>query len=71
VTLPSHMFKDPAKVYESSQYFTLGCGACACHKPKPDLTEYHCIAEQKQWPDGTNKTCTFFARRKKARGPNP
>lgn len=70
MTLPAHMYKDPAKVYENEQYFSLGCGACACHRPKPDLTEYHCIAECKQWPNGTKETCSFFARRKKSRGPN-
>lgn len=67
MTIPASMFKDPSNYHERREFFELGCGACACHKPKPDRSEFHCIAGCAQWPDGTDKSCAFFAKRKKER----
>ena len=67
MTLPTRAYRDPSDVVQSRQFFQLGCGACALHKPKPDHSEFHCIAESRQWPDGTNTTCNFFKKRKKER----
>jgi hypothetical protein len=65
MTLPSSQYKDPSVVLEKKEYFSLGCGACACHKPKPDRSEFFCIAECSLWPDGTDRSCSFFKKRKK------
>ena len=67
MTLPSSHFKDPSDVVQSREFYSLGCGACALHKPNPARTEFHCIAECRLWPDGTNTTCGFFKKRKKER----
>jgi hypothetical protein len=67
MTLQSSQYQDPAVIVEKREFFSLGCGACAFHKPKPDRSEFHCIAGCEQWPDGSNKSCGFFAKRKKER----
>ena len=65
MTLPTSAYRDPCDVIQSREFFQFGCGACALHKPKPDRTEFHCIADCKQWPDATNTTCGFFKKRTK------
>jgi hypothetical protein len=65
MTIPSSQFQDPSSVIEKKQFFDLGCGACRCHQPKPDRSEFECIAGCKQWPYGTNRSCGFFAKRKR------
>jgi hypothetical protein len=70
MTLRAYEYGDPSRVCENKEYFSLGCGACACHKPKPDRSEFECIAECKQWPEGSNRTCVFFVKKKRVREPN-
>ena len=70
MTLPSSMYRNPCDVVQSKEFFSYCCGACKHHQPKPDRSEYHCIAECKQWPDGTNSTCPSFAKRTKQRYKN-
>lgn len=64
---PHSMYGDPAVYVERKEFLELGCGACVMHKPKPDRSEFHCLAECRQWPDATNRTCRFFANRKRVR----
>ena len=60
-------YRDPARVLERRQFIEFGCGACQHHQRKPDLSAYHCDMEIRLWPDGTNKTCRGFVRRRKTR----
>ena len=63
MTVRSGMHGDPSKWVERKEFLEVGCGGCVCHKPRPDRSEFHCIAEQPLWPDGTNSTCRFFSKR--------
>ena len=65
MAFPNGMYRDPALYVEHREFMEMGCGGCALHKPKPDRSEFHCIADCKQWPDATNKTCSFFKKRLK------
>lgn len=67
MTIPSGHYQDPSIYMEKKEFFQIGCGGCAMHKPKPDRSEFHCIAECRLWPNGTNTTCNFFKKRKKER----
>lgn len=65
MTLPKSAYKDPSDIIQSREFFSLGCGACALHRPNQDRTEFHCIAECRLWPDATNATCALFKKRVK------
>ena len=60
-------YRDPARVLERRQFIEFGCGACQHHQRKPDLSAHHCDIEIRLWPDGTNRTCRAFTRRRKTR----
>lgn len=58
-------YGDPARALERREFIEFGCGACQHHQRRPDLSAYHCDLGMGLWPDGTNKTCRRFMRRKK------
>lgn len=58
-------YRDPSKVLERKQFIEFGCGACHFHQRKLDRSAFHCTAGISLWPDGTNKTCRWYKRRKR------
>ncbi|GEM_PF-2723890 len=58
-------YRDPSKVLERKQFIEFGCGACHFHQRKRDRSAFHCAVGISLWPDGTNKTCRSFMRRRK------
>lgn len=63
--LDASEYGDPADVLERRQFIGFGCGACQHHRRKPDLSAFHCDIGIGLWPEGTNKTCRRFSRRRK------
>lgn len=64
---PTKQYENPAKVLEHKQFIEFGCGACHNHQLKRDRSGFYCVVGMSLWPDGTNKTCRWFLRRRKNR----
>ncbi len=58
-------YGDPARVLERREFIGFGCGACKHHRRKSDRSAFHCDIDIGLWPEGTNKTCRRFSRRRK------
>jgi len=53
-------FADPYLIVEHREFISIGCGGCRHHRRNRDNSEFHCVMEQPDYPDMTDKTCKFW-----------
>lgn len=58
-------YKNPLYALIRKQFYTGGCGHCVHHRLRPDRKKHHCADGWEQWPNGTQKSCRGFVKKKR------